>query len=80
MRYDTEIFGYVVVIGPETNPNYFTGAGYSVHLNFAKVFLTQHGALIAARYWQNSDDNLNPLPKGFWSTRRVEQVGLALVE
>ncbi len=71
--------GFIVAIGPANNPNYFTGAGYSVFLDDAKVFRTERGASCAARIWQQADYNPSPLPAKWYGERRVEEVGLILV-
>jgi hypothetical protein len=64
------IHGYVMVIGPETNPNYFTGASWSAMLDDAKVFRTAKGAKCAASH--------SPPSPGFAATLRVETVNLIL--
>jgi hypothetical protein len=71
-----EIHGFVAVIGPDNNPNYFTGCGYSVHLNDAKVYRTPGGAMSATRIWQHADYNENPLPPSWYGERRTRPVAL----
>lgn len=64
------IAGYAIEIGPETNPNWFTGSGYSSELQDAKLFVTRSGAMNASRIWQEADYNPNPLPKVWYAGRR----------
>jgi len=74
-----ERHGFVVEIGPDTNPNYFTGCGYSAFLNDAKVFRTAGGAKNASRIWQHADYNPQPLPSSWYHERRTKAVSLSLV-
>lgn len=70
------VHGYVAVAGPERNPNYFTGCGYSAYLNEARVYRTERGAKCAARIWQHADYNLHPIPQAWWSRLRTLPVSL----
>ena len=70
------IHGYVGVIGPSTNLNYFTGSTYSAFINDAKVFRTKRGAAQAMRYWQTADHNPRPLHQAFYASRQVIPVTL----
>lgn len=76
MGISPSVHGFVVVIGPGNNPNYFTGCGYSAHLNDAKVFRTSRGGLCAAHIWQHADYNGRPLPPSWWNERRTVPVSL----
>ena len=73
----SERHGFVVEIGPDTNPNYFTGCGYSVFLKDAKVFRTSRGAMCASRIWQEADYG-RPIPQAWFEQRRVRGVALKL--
>lgn len=64
------IHGYVAVIGPESNPNYFTGASWSALIDDAKVFRTSRGGKCAV--------SLRPPRAGFRATLRTEAVNLVL--
>ncbi len=72
------IHGYVMVIGPENNPNYFTGCGWSARLDEAKVFRTPGGAKCAAGFWERADYNPAPLPAAWRNDMHAEPVILAL--
>ena len=72
------IHGYIVVIGPANSPNYFTGCGYSVFLNKAKVFRARPGALWAEYTWHHADYNPSPIPQSWWSVRHTAPVTLHL--
>lgn len=76
MKFNSEIHGYVLVIGPVNNPNFFTGSGYSAFLNDAKVFRTPGGAKCAGHIWQHADYNESPLPPSWWNERRTHAVAL----
>jgi hypothetical protein len=80
MRKTPYIHGFVVAIGPETGPNYFTGSSYSAFLDEARVFRTPQGAMSASRIWQRADYNENPLPQSWWKARRAVPVSLRLGE
>ena len=71
--------GFVIQIGPPTNPNYFTGSGYSVNLNDAKVFRTSRGALIASARWQIADYGTT-LPPQWFMARKPVAVSLTLTQ
>lgn len=71
------VAGFVGVIGPQSNPNYFTGSGYSSRLDDAKVFRTSKGCFSAMTYWNEADYNENgPMGEKFWNTRRAKPVTL----
>ena len=72
------VHGYVLLIGPETNPNYFTGTSYSALLDDAKVYRTARGANYAAQWWQRADCNPHPLPATWFAGRRTLPVSLKL--
>lgn len=75
------IGGFVGVIGPKSNPNYFTGSGYSCEIDDAKVFRTPRGCFSAMRYWNEADYNENgPLGDSFWSTRRAQAIRIATLD
>ena len=71
--------GYVIQIGPLTNLNYFTGSGYSVSLNEAKVFRTSRGAMIASARWQIADYGTT-LPPQWFMARKPVAVSLVLTQ
>lgn len=71
--------GYVIQIGPPTNPNYFTGSGYSVSLNDAKVFRTSRGAMTATGRWQTADYG-RPIPNAWFMARKPVAVSLTLTQ
>jgi len=71
--------GYVIQIGPPTSPNYFTGTGYAVELNRAKVFRTARGAMIASRIWQTADYG-RAIPWQWFEHRRAVAVSLVLTQ
>ena len=71
------VAGFVGVIGPANNPNYFTGSSYTCNIDDAKVFRTAKGCFCAMTYWQEADYNDKPLGEKFWSTRRAKPVLLA---
>lgn len=73
------VAGFVGVIGPANNPNYFTGSSYTSAIDDAKVFRTPRGCFSALNYWQTCDHNEQPLGEKFWSTRRAKPVLLAPV-
>lgn len=69
------IGGFVGVIGPPKNPNYFTGSGYSCYLDEAKVFRTAKGCFCSMTYWNEADYNENgPMNEGWWKERRAKPV------
>lgn len=68
--------GFVAKIGPQKAPQYFTGAGYSTHLNDAKVFASPGGCKRATQIWQRADYNDRPLPPAMFDTLRTEPVCL----
>lgn len=70
----TLVAGFVGVIGPKSNPNYFTGVGYSCEIDDAKVFRTTKGTFTAMRYWQEADYNRSPLPLIWYEGRRAQAV------
>ena len=78
MGISPSVHGFVVVIGPGNNPNYFTGAGYSVSLSLAKVFRTSRGADRAATIWQTADYG-KPIPATWFAERRIKGVSLRLL-
>lgn len=67
--------GYVIQIGPPTTPNYFTGCGYSVNLNDAKVFRTSRGAMTASGRWRTEDYG-RPIPTAWFMARKPVAVSL----
>lgn len=71
--------GYVVTIGPESGENYFTGTGYSAHINDAKVFRTSRGAMCASHHWQNADYG-RKIPWDWFNNRKTKQVSLVLTQ
>lgn len=73
--------GFVGVIGPQNNPNYFTGSGYTCRLDEAKIFRTSRGCFIAMRYWDKADYNeCGPLGEALQETRRTVAIRLTLVD
>lgn len=79
MRKDIYVHGFVIAIGPENNPNYFTGCGYSCFINEAKVFRTPQGGMGATRIWQYADYG-KALPLAWYDGRRAVGVGLHRIE
>lgn len=79
MKKDIYRHGFVIVIGPESNPNYFTGAGYSCFINDAKVFRTPHGGKCASRIWQTADYG-RPIPEDWFVERKAVPVSLQVVQ
>lgn len=71
--------GHVVQIGPPNNRNYFTGCGYSAHLNDAKVFRTRRGAMRASHIWQNADYG-KAIPWDWFHHRTTVEVSLVLAQ
>jgi hypothetical protein len=69
--------GYDVQIDPASNPNYFTGAAYSAHLNDAKVFRTPRGAMRATHYWQFADHG-RMIPWDWFHARQAVEVSLVI--
>lgn len=69
------VHGYVVAVGPHNNQNYFTGSGYSAHLNEAKVFRTTRGAMCATHIWQHADYG-KPIPLGWFLGRQCVAISL----
>ena len=69
------IAGFVGMIGPPTNPIYFTGSGYSASIDDAKIFRTSRGCFSAMRYWNEADYNQNgPMNDQWWNGRRAKPV------
>lgn len=71
--------GYVVRIGRPDGYNYFTGTGYSAHLNHAKVFRTTRGATRASHIWQTADYG-RPIPGTWFNQRTNVAVSLCLTQ
>lgn len=75
-----QVAGYVGVVGPENNPNYFTGCGYAATIDEAKVFRTARGCKSAMKHWQEADYACKPLSEKWWETRRASPVKLSLLK
>lgn len=74
------IAGFVGVIGPDNNPNYFTGCGYSGEIDEAKVFRTARGCFSAMRHWQEADYNESRLGDIWWDGRRAAPVKMGRLD
>ena len=71
--------GWVATATFKGEVRYFTGVGFSPHINCAKVFSTSRGAWSALKWYRSyAEDMGEPIPDKVWATKKALSVSLTI--